>query len=85
MLGMVANPAYPQVEIQTGNGVDCIGLPHMGVVLHKGVLLINVVAGSTGNHGEEFRGVEGKHKLKVAEDLTPEKSCLYRATPTPIM
>ena len=51
----------------------------------KDVAAVDDITGNTRHAEEEFRGVEGRSELGVAEDSTPGKSCLYKATPTSIM
>ena len=74
-----------RTKVYLGYRPHGVGLPNAKVVTHEGISGIWEVVGRTGRHWKEYRGMEGRSKLGVAEDLTPGKSCLYKATPTPIM
>ena len=72
-------------EVYLGNCLHGLSLPDAKVVTHEGISGVGKVVGSMGSHRKEYRGMGGRSKLGVAEDLTPGKSHLYKATPTPIM
>ena len=74
-----------RAEVYLGDRLHGLGLPDTKGVTHKGITSIREVVGSTGSHCKEYREVDSRSELGVAEDSTPGKSCLYKATPTLIM
>ena len=71
--------------IDTRDGSGRVGLEDVILRTPKDVMTVDDVAGNTRHVEEEFGGMEGRSELGDAEDLTPGKSCISKATPTPIM
>ena len=71
--------------VDARDGLGQIGLEDAILRTPKGVAAVNDIAGNTRHVEEECRSVDGRSELGVAEDSTPGKSRLYKATPTPVM
>ena len=66
------------VDMRDGTGR--VGLEDAILRTPKDVVAVNDVAGNTRHVEEELGGIERRSELGVAEDSTPGKSRLYKAT-----
>ena len=71
--------------VDTQDGTRQVGLEDAILRTLKDVAAVDDVAGNTRHAEEELEGREERSEFGVAEDSTPGKSRLYKATPTPIM
>ena len=71
--------------VYTRDGAHRVGLEDAILRTPKDVAAVDDVGGDARHAEEEFGSRERRSKLGVAEDSTPGKSCLYKATPTLIM
>ena len=71
--------------VNTRDGAHRVGLENAIFRTPEDVAAVDNI-GSNARHGEqEFGSRKDKSELGVAEDSTPGKSRLYKATPIPIM
>ena len=71
--------------VYTRDGAHRVGLEDAILRTPKDVAAVNNVWGNARHAEEEFGYGKQRSELGVAEDLTPGKSRLYKATPTSIM
>ena len=71
--------------IYTRDGAHRLSLKDTILVTPKDVATVNNVGSNARHAEEEFGSRKKKSELGVAEDSTPGKSRLYKATPTSIM
>ena len=71
--------------VNTRNGAHRVGLEDAILRTPKDVATINDVWSNARHAEEEIGSREERSELGVAEDSTPGKSRLYKATPTSIM
>ena len=71
--------------VYTRDGAHRVGLEDAILRTPKDVAAIDDVGSNTGHDEEECRSRRRRSELGVAEDSTPGKSRLYKATPTSIM
>ena len=71
--------------VYTRDGVHRVGLEDAILRTAKDVAAVNDVGSDTRHAEEEFGSRKKKSELGVAEDSTPGKSRLYKATSTSIV
>ena len=71
--------------VDARDGARRVGLEDALLRTSKDVAAVDNVGSNTRHAEEEFGGRQERSELGVAEDSTPGKSCLYKATPTSIM
>ena len=71
--------------VYTRDGAHRVGLEDAILRTPKDVATVDDIWGNTRHAEEEFGSRKKKSELGVAEDSTPGKSRLYKATPTSIM
>ena len=71
--------------INTRDGAHRVGLEDAILRASKDVPAVNDVGSNARHADEEFGSGKKRSELGVAEDSTPGKSRLYKATPTSIM
>ena len=71
--------------VYTRDGAHRVGLEDAILRTSKDVAAVDNVGSNTGHAEEEFGSRRKRSELGVAEDSTPEKSRLYKATPTSAM
>ena len=72
------------VMVNARDGTRRVGLEDAILRTPKDIMTVNDVGSNTRHVEEEFGSREKKSELGVAEDSTPGKSRLYKATPTSI-
>ena len=71
--------------VYTRDSAHRVGFEDTILKTPKDVTAVNDIWSNTRHAEEEFGSREKRSELGVAEDLTPGKSRLYKATPTSIM
>ena len=71
--------------VYTRDGTHGVGLEDTILRTPKDVVAVDDIRSNTRHAEEEFGSRKKRSELGVAEDSTPGKSHLYKATPTSIM
>ena len=71
--------------VYTQDGTRRVSLEDAVLRTPKDIAAVNDIAGNTRHVEEEFGSRKKRSELGVAEDSTPGKSRVYKATPTSIM
>ena len=77
--------SIPLAMVNTRDGAHRVGLEDAILRTPKDVAAVDNIGSNTRHDEEEFGSRKKRSELGVAEDSTPGKSRLYKATPTSIM